>query len=427
MCSTKRVPKSSRRYSRTIWARYAYTNTILHSVRKQEEAWIHIAAVPMEPTLQIHIDAGIAHTILPTPATYLHCGPSVCCIGPAGPTGPQGETGATGVTGATGATGSTGSTGPIGETGPTGPAGSPGQGATIQVGTVTTAPPDSLVSIVNSGTSQNAVFDFSIPRGATGATGAAGPQGVTGVTGATGATGPMGSTGPTGETGPTGPAGSPGQGATIQVGTVTTAPPDSLVSIVNSGTSQNAVFDFSIPRGATGATGAAGPQGVTGVTGATGATGSTGSTGPTGETGPTGPAGELPDDSFASFSTYQAIFTNGNPIPLYPAITDTTGNITSTDTYSIALSPGYYLVSYSVSALLSDAGYIQITPNYNNFPHLNEGVYFATTVNGSSAVGSSTMVLYVPSETVFTLYYSGSNDARDGQVNLTILRLQRPL
>ena len=357
----------------------------------------------------------------------LHCGPSVCCIGPAGPTGPQGETGATGVTGATGATGSTGSTGPIGETGPTGPAGSPGQGATIQVGTVTTAPPDSLVSIVNSGTSQNAVFDFSIPRGATGATGAAGPQGVTGVTGATGATGPMGSTGPTGETGPTGPAGSPGQGATIQVGTVTTAPPDSLVSIVNSGTSQNAVFDFSIPRGATGATGAAGPQGVTGVTGATGATGSTGSTGPTGETGPTGPAGELPDDSFASFSTYQAIFTNGNPIPLYPAITDTTGNITSTDTYSIALSPGYYLVSYSVSALLSDAGYIQITPNYNNFPHLNEGVYFATTVNGSSAVGSSTMVLYVPSETVFSLYYSGSNDARDGQVNLTILRLQRPL
>ena len=179
--------------------------------------------------------------------------------------------------------------------------------------------------------------------------------------------------------------------------------------------------------GVTGATGATGSQGVTGVTGATGATGSTGSTGPTGETGPTGPAGELPDDSFASFSTYQAIFTNGNPIPLYPAITDTTGNITSTDTYSIALSPGYYLVSYSVSALLSDAGYIQITPNYNNFPHLNEGVYFATTVNGSSAVGSSTMVLYVPSETVFTLYYSGSNDARDGQVNLTILRLQRPL
>ena len=251
-----------------------------------------------------------------------------------------------------------------------------------------------------------------------------GPAGPTGPQGAAGATGATGATGPAGNTGPTGPVGSPGQAATIQVGTVTTAPPDSLVSIVNSGTSQNAVFDFSIPRGATGATGAAGPQGATG---ATGATGPMGSTGPTGETGPTGPAGELPDDSFASFSTYQAIFTIGNPIPLYPAITDTTGNITSTDTYSIALSPGYYLVSYSVSALLSDAGYIQITPNYNNSPHLNEGVYFATTVNGSSAVGSSTMILYVPSETVFTLYYSGSNDARDGQVNLTILRLQHPL
>lgn len=74
--------------------------------------------------------------------------------------------------------------------------------------------------------------------------------------------------GPTGPTGPQGP-------ATITVGTTTTGDPGTNASVVNVGTNQNAVLNFTIPRGATGVTGPTGPQGPTGPTGPSGAAGIT--------------------------------------------------------------------------------------------------------------------------------------------------------
>ena len=62
--------------------------------------------------------------------------------------------------------------------------------------------------------------------------------------------------------------GQDGAAATITVGTVTTGAAGSSATVVNSGTSSAAVFDFSIPQGAkgdTGSTGATG-NGVSGVT-----------------------------------------------------------------------------------------------------------------------------------------------------------------
>ncbi len=61
-----------------------------------------------------------------------------------------------------------------------------------------------------------------------------------------------------------GPAGDDGAAATIAVGTVTTGAAGSSATVTNSGTSSAAVFDFSIPVGATGATGAAGTNGIDG-------------------------------------------------------------------------------------------------------------------------------------------------------------------
>ena len=109
------------------------------------------------------------------------------------------------------------------------------------------------------------------PTGPTGCTGCTGPTGPTGTAGATGATGPAG---------PTGPTGASGRAATISIGNVSTAEPGQNASVTNTGTTEAAVFDFVIPRGATGATGATGAS-ITGATGATGATGITGPTGPT--------------------------------------------------------------------------------------------------------------------------------------------------
>ena len=78
--------------------------------------------------------------------------------------------------------------------------------------------------------------------------------------------------------------GADGAAATIAVGTVTTGAAGSSATVINSGTSSAATFDFVIPRGDTGAT-------ATGATGATGPQGATGATGPQGATGATGPAG----------------------------------------------------------------------------------------------------------------------------------------
>ena len=68
---------------------------------------------------------------------------------------------------------------------------------------------------------------------------------------------------------------------------------------------------------------------------------------------------------------------------------------------------------------------MQITPSYNGRSHLETGIYFATNANGSSACGSAFLILNAPSQTEFSLTYNGSSDAREGEINLTILKLRR--
>ena len=151
--------------------------------------------------------------------------------------------------------------GNVGPTGPTGPQGP----ATITVGNTTTSFPGTLANVINSGTPEDVVLDFIIPRGDTGPTGATGPTGVLGPTGATGeagptgptgATGPIGPTGVVGPTGATGPTGEAGQTPTLTIGTVTTGAPGSAAQASISGTAPNFVLNLTIPQGPTGPTGA---------------------------------------------------------------------------------------------------------------------------------------------------------------------------
>ena len=151
-------------------------------------------------------------------------------------------------------------------TGPTGPA----SGVTVTVGTTTTGVPGTDASVVNSGTDENVILDFTIPAGATGPTGATGttgetgatgPTGPTGATGETGATGPTGATGATGETGatgPTGPTGASGDTPTLTIGTITTGEPGTQADASITGTSPNFILNLTIPAGPTGPTGASG-------------------------------------------------------------------------------------------------------------------------------------------------------------------------
>jgi hypothetical protein len=94
----------------------------------------------------------------------------------------------------------TGPQGPIGETGADGAAGA---AATADAGTTTTLAPAAPATVVNSGTTAAAIFDFGIPQGVAGAAGADGLDSVV--------PGPIGETGPAGaDSVVPGPAGDPG-------------------------------------------------------------------------------------------------------------------------------------------------------------------------------------------------------------------------
>lgn len=67
-----------------------------------------------------------------------------------------------------------------------------------------------------------------------------------------------------------GPEGPPGTAATITVGSTTTSEPGGDAAVTQSGTAQNRVLDFTIPRGAQGPKGEQGDPGIGGVTPLTG-------------------------------------------------------------------------------------------------------------------------------------------------------------
>lgn len=128
--------------------------------------------------------------------------------GPIGPQGPQGATGATGpqgeqgIQGPEGPQGPTGPQGPQGDVGPEGPQGIQGEAASVVVGTVSTLDPNETPAVSNSGTSSDAVLDFSLPRA-----------------------------------------------ADVSVGTVTTGDPGTSVVITDTGTNGDVLLNFTIPKG----------------------------------------------------------------------------------------------------------------------------------------------------------------------------------
>lgn len=224
----------------------------------------------------------------------------------------KGAQGPQGVQGIQGPKGDKGATGDRGATGERGPQGATGAAATIKVGTVSTGNPGTDATVVNAGTASAAVFNFTIPRGATGAIGPQGPAGAKGAIG------------------DRGPAGANGTSAAWHSGTAVTGTSTSAIAVAVSGskagdmylnTSTSNVYKATAtnswvyicnikgaqgiqgatgptgPRGAAGATGAVGPkgdqgpQGIQGPIGPAGAKGATGATGPAGPQGPQGPAG----------------------------------------------------------------------------------------------------------------------------------------
>lgn len=120
------------------------------------------------------------------------------------------------ITIANGEKGDRGDPGPIGEPGPPGERGE--MAFTIGIGSVTTGEAGSTASVVNSGTEQDIILDFTIPRGNTGDPGSKGDPGPR------------------------------GEAATVKAGTVTILDPNESPYVNNSGTRQDAIFNFGIPQ-----------------------------------------------------------------------------------------------------------------------------------------------------------------------------------
>lgn len=135
------------------------------------------------------------------------------------------------------------------QSGPRGPAGE------LTVGTVTTGAPGTDVAVTNSGTSTQAVLNFTIPRGNTGA--AATIAAGTTTTGAPGTQAAVTNSGTSSAAvfNFTIPAGFDGDTPTVAVGDTTTGAPGTDATVNNVGTPTDLILNFEIPRGATGSIG----------------------------------------------------------------------------------------------------------------------------------------------------------------------------
>ena len=312
-----------------------------------------------------------------------------CCRPCPGPTGPTGPTGAAGTAGATGPTGPTGAAGAAGATGPTGPTGAAGAagaigptGPTGAAGAVGATGPTGPTGAAGAA----GAIGPTGPTGAAGAAGTTGPTGPTGAAGAAGATGPTGPTGAAGAAGAIGPTGPTGATPVVTVGTTTTGDPGTPADVTAAPTTDGVQLSFTIP------------QGLPGV---------------------------LPDQSFASFVTYGVVFTDSAIIPFVVGVADPTGQITMPTAGRVSLEPGTYFISYHVSTLLADAGYMQVTPFYNGASHIEYGVYSLITAGRASVYGSNALIIDVPAATTFTLTYNSPVANSDGALTMAILKLQR--
>ena len=147
-----------------------------------------------------------------------------------------------------------------------------------------------------------------------------------------------------------GPRGRDGAG-TITIGTTTTGDPGTDASVTNSGTAQNAILNFTIPRGETGPTGAQGPQGETGAT------------------GEQGPAGEVATNEYGYKydTTNDSITLTANTATTVPlAQTGPLNVITGSTENALTIgSTGTYKIDYFFNGISNIEGNITLSV-YNN-------------------------------------------------------------
>ena len=207
-----------------------------------------------------------------------------------------------------------------------------GGGVSVAVGQTTTGEPGTSANVENVGTTTNAIFNFTIPRGDKGDkgdTGPQGPQGIQGEQGPKGDAGPQGEKGEQGIQGEQGPKGEQGTGVNIlgsynsleelkeehpvgNLGDAYLINGDLYVWSQNLSNWTN-VGNIKGPKGDTGPQGEKGNTGPQGPEGPQGPKGDTGPQGPTGSQGNPGPSNVLKIGTVTSGETASATISGSSP------------------------------------------------------------------------------------------------------------------
>ena len=179
------------------------------------------------------------------------------------------------------------------------------------------------------------------------------------------------------------------------------------------------------PPGCPGERGETGPQGVTGPQGPQGATGPMGPRGEPGPRGPAGPPGYPQNSIFASFSGKDLIMPERGNLPLKMEIPDITQNISLCSSNSVALTPGYYAVSYYVSTVMKRHGFIKITPLFNEGRQTLYSAYAESAKRKQMLVIARYFIIEIPVGSRLSFVWHSSEDAVKINMNLNIIKLYR--
>ncbi len=180
------------------------------------------------------------------------------------------------------------------------------------------------------------------------------------------------------------------------------------------------------PPGCPGEKGEPGPQGVTGPQGPQGATGPMGPRGEPGPRGPAGPPGYPQNSIFASFSNKERMMPGSGSIALKEEIPDVTRNITLRSDHSVALSPGYYVISYYISTLMRRSGFIKITPIFNDCRQTLYAAGAESAKRKEVLAVSRYFIVEIPDWSRLFFAWHSSAGASGINMSLNIIKLYRP-
>lgn len=180
------------------------------------------------------------------------------------------------------------------------------------------------------------------------------------------------------------------------------------------------------PPGCPGEKGEPGPQGVTGPQGPQGATGPMGPRGEPGPRGPAGPPGYPQNSIFASFSNKERMMPGSGSIALKEEIPDVTRNITLRSDHSVALSPGYYVISYYISTLMRKPGFIKITPIFNDCRQTLYAAGAESAKRKEVLAVSRYFIVEIPDWSRLFFAWHSSAGASGINMGLNIIKLYRP-